>query len=180
MQPTLDNIFIFQKYFHLKIFYTRKIFYMLPNATLVYIYIYIYSEFPQLTLGRWEMQGRIQKGPQQTMKHQKLHKCTKMMEIPFSKLEDMKMLKMFSSMSECLKHFLVDQKSQRKLPYRLKPSTNSLMSHQEKNFPQVNSNHQGLPYRSEMSSQLHRELQMEKISPTDQNHQRLPCKSISQ
>ena len=28
---TLENIFLSQKYFHLKIFYTRKIFYILPN-----------------------------------------------------------------------------------------------------------------------------------------------------
>ena len=31
---TTENVFIFEKYFHLKIF-SRKIFYMLPNATLV-------------------------------------------------------------------------------------------------------------------------------------------------
>ena len=29
---TLENIFLSQKYFHLKIFYTRKIFYMLSNT----------------------------------------------------------------------------------------------------------------------------------------------------
>ena len=32
---TLENIFLFQKYFHLKIFYTRKIFYNQPNTAFV-------------------------------------------------------------------------------------------------------------------------------------------------
>ena len=32
---TLENIFLSQKYFHLKIFYTRKIFYIQPNTALI-------------------------------------------------------------------------------------------------------------------------------------------------
>ena len=36
---TLENIFLSQKYFYLKIFYTRKIFYIQPNAALVFAYV---------------------------------------------------------------------------------------------------------------------------------------------
>ena len=37
-KQTYENIFLFVKYFQLKIFYTRKIFYMLPNTTLVFLH----------------------------------------------------------------------------------------------------------------------------------------------
>ena len=34
-RTTIENIFLFVKYFHFKIFYTHKIFYLLPNAALL-------------------------------------------------------------------------------------------------------------------------------------------------
>ena len=39
---TLENIFIFQKYFHLKIFYSWKIFYIQPTTALIIQIIYIF------------------------------------------------------------------------------------------------------------------------------------------